>query len=673
VALVYERGSAFIETLEGTGFWRNRDIRPLPVDPQEFPYPNVDSINAALDIIEADNFKVVFIATQYVHAAVTIKLMQDRGMIGNYQIIGSDWLILGLESAFQGYGVELSSLHGIIGIRDWDDFTAPGMVEFRSKFEEWHINATGGDDFWSDKARAWTANAVDTVNATALALHDLLYTQGLDMNDLNASTILDNMSSRTIQGAFGDDLVFESNPKYRGQLANIRYSVASYNQYTGLFMDTGDWSAATGFTWKTDNRQQTYVTGTPFPAPDAFPPEPVEVISILNVTTTSFAVVWSQPDLKDGRNTLYRIQVTNAEDGEMIVDANTTETSIVKENLPKDTHFIVSITVYTNGGSSSIRSTKAQTNPDIESRDLSLISRASFAAVAGLLVIASLAFMVAVNKYKGHAVVKASSIPFLHVILTGSIIGYTAVVFNGIHSLACVATPIAISISFALMFSALLAKTWRVYKIFLSKSLSIKKIPNTKLAVFVMLYTAIELVLLAVWFIVDMPESILSQTEEDPFVYEYTCHTKYPSVWWATQLAPKLLLLSVGCILSFRVRNLSDNFNESRLIAFSLWNTFLMMGISLGVRQMITQQEVKYVVMAAGVLIIVGSTVFILFIPKFAAVYLGESLVNSGDTGVRNSGRSGGSKHSSSAQAIPLQCITTNPRVPSPQSQSSQS
>jgi len=612
--------------MEGTGFWDGRDVRPLPIDPQEFPYPNMDSINDALDVIEQENFKLIMIATSYIHASVIILTMEQRGMVGNYQIVGMDWTIMGLEYAFDAFGVNRTSLENIISIRPWEDFTDPGILTFQSQFEEWHVAATGGDPFWSSRARVWTANECNLMNVTAQALHTLLYEEHLDINDVNGTNLADRVISNSVKSVIGGQVTFSTNPSRRGQYETVKYAVASYNPVFGLFMDTGEWSSADGFSWKTGLFQQTYIGGSPTAAPDSFLPDPVGYISITNTTTSSFEVKWSEPDLKDGRNTRYHVEVMDVSSLNVLLESNATGLSFVAYNLPKDRDFIVTITVHTNGGASTTTSTLAQTNPDVEKRDIQSASHIAFSFIASLLIVCSVLIHASVIKWSSHPVMKASSPPFLHVILAGSIIGYTSIIFNGIHDVACTATPIALSISFALMFGSLLSRTWRVYKIFLSNSLSVKRITNRTLANIVTAYFTLEFVSLVVWFSVDMPQSVLSQSEGNPFVYEYTCRTKYPSVWWATQLVPKISLLTVGCILSFRVRNIADGFNESRPIAFSLWNTFLMMTISLGVRQMITEQEVKYMVMASGVVIIVGSTVFILFIPKIAAIIIGKDI-----------------------------------------------
>ena len=74
-----------------------------------------------------------------------------------------------------------------------------------------------------------------------------------------------------------------------------------------------------------------------------------------------------------------------------------------------------------------------------------------------------------------HEVIKASSPVFCHIILAG---GDIAVVMCGLSALSnelqCRLVPSLTAIAFSTIFGALLAKTWRIHKIFNSEGLKIK-------------------------------------------------------------------------------------------------------------------------------------------------------------------------------------------------------
>src|SRR4051794_10291690 len=69
-------------------------------------------------------------------------------------------------------------------------------------------------------------------------------------------------------------------------------------------------------------------------------------------------------------------------------------------------------------------------------------------------------------KQRGHEVIKASSPPFCHVIVAGSIVGYlgTALTIMG-DDVTCRSVPTCLAVAFAFIFGSLFTKTWRIHKV----------------------------------------------------------------------------------------------------------------------------------------------------------------------------------------------------------------
>ncbi len=107
-----------------------------------------------------------------------------------------------------------------------------------------------------------------------------------------------------------------------------------------------------------------------------------------------------------------------------------------------------------------------------------------------LLVCAGFHYLIYLNT--NHEVIKASSPVFCHIILFG---GDCAVVMCGVSSLSnelqCRLVPTLTAIAFSTIFGALLAKTWRIHKIFNSEGLKIKTPTNNALLSITGMYFAL--------------------------------------------------------------------------------------------------------------------------------------------------------------------------------------
>jgi hypothetical protein len=99
-----------------------------------------------------------------------------------------------------------------------------------------------------------------------------------------------------------------------------------------------------------------------------------------------------------------------------------------------------------------------------------------------LLGLCCLGFHYLISLNSSHEVIKASSPLFCHIILAG---GDIAVVMCGLsamsNELQCRLVPSLTAIAFSTIFGALLAKTWRIHKIFNSEGLKIKTPSNNAL------------------------------------------------------------------------------------------------------------------------------------------------------------------------------------------------
>ena len=360
-----------------------------------------------------------------------------------------------------------------------------------------------------------------------------------------------------------------------------------------------------------------FVGGTSIPPPDAFPPEPVMLAKIDNITTSSFVIHWGEPDIHYGRDVFYTLHFKLGDTVEpFTVIGNTAETDFRFTSLQANQRYTIRIDVTTNGGSAIGEEIDTYTYREVVVKEISSSVFLVVVVLASLFSACSLFLFGLVYIKREAPVIKASSVPFMQIILFGSLVGYASLFTGGHHSTACTVSPALLTLSFALTFGSLFARTYRLFKIFLSRKLQFRTITDRDLFGMLGYLVLFEVASLSVWYWLDMPQAVQVQDESDPFVKQWACKTNHPEVWWTVQLVPKFIVLTFGGFLAYRTRNIVERFNETKLIAFSLWNTFLFLTIALGLRTLIKDPDVVFLVVSMSVFVILGSTVGILFIPK---------------------------------------------------------
>jgi len=142
-----------------------------------------------------------------------------------------------------------------------------------------------------------------------------------------------------------------------------------------------------------------------------------------------------------------------------------------------------------------------------------------------------------------------------------------------------------------LTFAPLFAKTWRIYRIFGRKRLSVIKISNRKLAGMVGALLAAELAILAAWEAVGPLQPVTTiQILGSPAVeYQYTqCGTSAEGTRFLVVIGvTKGLLLIYGALLAFSTRRVSSSFNESQSIAWAIYNVVFSMGVVIPIMSLV--------------------------------------------------------------------------------------
>jgi phosphate transport system substrate-binding protein len=204
-------------------------------------------------------------------------------------------------------------------------------------------------------------------------------------------------------------------------------------------------------------------------------------------------------------------------------------------------------------------------------------------AVLGLIgLMIALAFVV---RYWRSPVIRSASPMFVCTSILGIGLMLSSVFFwvSTASNSSCNAFSWSVNLGFMLTFAPLFAKTWRVYRIFGRKKLSVIKINNRRLGFMVMVFMLGEVIILSVWQGVSPLQPVLTTqiTGSPGTVHDYTqCGiVAGGSIFLGLIGVTKGGMLLYGALLAFSTRRVSENFNESQTIAWAIYNVVFCGGI----------------------------------------------------------------------------------------------
>ena len=247
-----------------------------------------------------------------------------------------------------------------------------------------------------------------------------------------------------------------------------------------------------------------------------------------------------------------------------------------------------------------------------------------YAALAGGLIV----------YWRNDDVLKRGSIKFQLFIVIGCMVLYsTPMMFvqERPTSASCSSSVWMYGLGFAVTFGSLLAKNWRVYRIFCQaiKKLRVVRIPDRELF---MIYGSVIMMMttvLSAWQAVDPLEAqkfIIHATESSLGSTIYQCRTDsslFPFLFIVAQGA----VILYGCMLAFKSRIVSADFTEAKPVGLSMYNyffTLIVVGPVVSVVQ--DNQEAVYMILTLGVTWITTITLTLVLYTRFYQIITGEDI-----------------------------------------------
>ncbi|KAJ3277891.1 Transcription factor unc-86 [Borealophlyctis nickersoniae] len=229
-----------------------------------------------------------------------------------------------------------------------------------------------------------------------------------------------------------------------------------------------------------------------------------------------------------------------------------------------------------------------------------------------------------------HAVIKRASPTFCIMMLFGMLLIFADLfLWDGPQTDAlCLAKVWVPLVGFGCVMGPMLVKTFRIYKIFDSNRLRAHKLQDSQLLGMSSIVVAGELILLIVWSAGDPVRAILVDSSSSELYTSQKClgaHPDFQQGLLGCFIAYNALLLALGVVMSYKTRNVHSSFNESRYIAYAIYNITLCVVVLLPIYMTIGDNpgssQREYIVRSLATLFANIACMLILFGPKLYQVY----------------------------------------------------
>jgi hypothetical protein len=242
----------------------------------------------------------------------------------------------------------------------------------------------------------------------------------------------------------------------------------------------------------------------------------------------------------------------------------------------------------------------------------------------------SLLLFVPLIIYWNHPIIVAAAPTFLSSILVGTLLLYLsnyASLLNIKTVASCHIGSWLLSLGFIITFGSLFAKSWRVWRLYHNKSMSVIKISDLQVMSILGVFIGIMIVLLIILSAAGNPHPIyVSLDPHRPYRDYYVCgptnETAF-NVFLALILGYGLAIIIVGVVVSFKVRQVPIAiFDESKSINFVVYNVAFF-AVLLGSLRLskVGSREALFVVQSVGIIVCVIVTVSSIFVSRFAKIW----------------------------------------------------
>ena len=200
-------------------------------------------------------------------------------------------------------------------------------------------------------------------------------------------------------------------------------------------------------------------------------------------------------------------------------------------------------------------------------------------SISAISIIIAFISMVLFWRNREKPVIKRSSPIFCNMILGGLILIWISLFMwaGNQTDILCNSKLWLGAIGYAIVMGALLAKNYRIWRIFDNDKLRSRVITNRELLYFSAVIVGIEMLLMGILMIDRPTPKILISGSSTLYHYQacQTNNTLFQKVMTGVLFAYNGLLVFIGSLLAFKTRKVVSSFNESKFIAVSMYNMLI--------------------------------------------------------------------------------------------------
>ena len=248
-----------------------------------------------------------------------------------------------------------------------------------------------------------------------------------------------------------------------------------------------------------------------------------------------------------------------------------------------------------------------------------------FGIITGILILMALLFLPFVIIF-GWIIprtrIRATSPLFMIFLIFTCILGYisTFTWYGKPHPVACGFQPWLLGLAVVSMVSCLCAKTFRIWRIFKSPW-NKTVITDFELIILWVIMVIPAIIILVIWTIVSTPAAKMEERDgDDHYVCTTGGFTGFPGgyVFFFILVAYEGLILLIGAFLSFVTRNVNNIFNESKLLAVSIYNLAFLAIIVIPVIIVLSSIDpfAAWIIREVAILYAFTATLWLQFLPK---------------------------------------------------------
>jgi len=246
-------------------------------------------------------------------------------------------------------------------------------------------------------------------------------------------------------------------------------------------------------------------------------------------------------------------------------------------------------------------------------------ARYAMIAVASVCAALTLAVAVLVIVKRKVKVFHFASVNYCLGILLGAVLCFVAVILYSVEPTtgSCTSALWMVMVGISLMLGTLFAKTYRAWRLFDNQRLSKVRLRDIDILPVVLVVVGLALVILVVWTAVEMPTPTPTKDGVGDDEYIVVCNSSNNGLaFFITTVCYFGVLLLVACLLGFKTRKAGEAFNESKLVALSVYNLAFCSVLLVVVVLVLNDPDARFILVCVAVLIGVFFTVAILFVPK---------------------------------------------------------